>query len=294
MPLRWILGNAVVDENTFLPGKEIFLEAYAPNPAPDQLQVFQKYSSAMRQLLSHVGVPDQRSVSSFVVTALDPPIYRGDRPWALPQPRGMRKSATFVFAPNNSQEVSGRIYCSRTGKAHLTLGGGVNATDPTGTIPIGMDGKAELKADLHFARDPVMEVEVLTGQSLATHMIDTLAYDFASAEDVERTDVTARIDLQLDELQERLPMAYEPPSDWSMTPVESVIEGGAGEVVSTYVRINAPSPGHGYFAVSFVDIQDRNLGETTDAWIITVDEDLNVSAITQPSEMPLRIPQFAY
>jgi hypothetical protein len=47
--LRWLINDAVVDEKTLLPGKEVLLEAYEPDGTPRTLQVYQVYSSAMRK-----------------------------------------------------------------------------------------------------------------------------------------------------------------------------------------------------------------------------------------------------
>jgi hypothetical protein len=202
----------------------------------------------------------------------------------------MRKTAAFIFAPDNSDEISSHIYCSRTGKAQLTVGGGATAKDPTGVIPIGVDGKAGITAELHFARDPLMNIEVLTGQSLAHHMIDSLAYDFGSPENEEEADILSRIDLNIEELQEVLPAAYEPPPDWIIRPADAQFEGQAGDVGSVAVTIEAPTPGAGYFAVGFTDASEPSAGDISDAWILSVDDNLNVSVITEPSAMPLRIP----
>lgn len=59
-----------------------------------------------------------------------------------------------------------------------------------------------------------------------------------------------------------------------------------GEVSDIAISLNTPSPGTGYFAVQFCD-PHRDEGETTDAWAVPVDADLNVSVLPDPAALPL-------
>jgi hypothetical protein len=79
--LRWLINDAVVDEKTLLPGKEVLLEAYEPDGTPRTLQVYQVYSSAA-QILKHIGVPERRRGPEFAATVVPPTPpnrYRSDR-----------------------------------------------------------------------------------------------------------------------------------------------------------------------------------------------------------------------
>jgi hypothetical protein len=171
MTLRWVLDDVVVDESTFEPGKELWLEAHAPTSAPQLLQVYQVYSSAIRQILTHVGVSDRRAVGDFTAVSLPPDRYRSDRQWRLPEPRGWRKSTSFIFLADVSDKPSGPVYSSRLGTAKLGLGGSAELKEPTGLVPIGVSGSGSIKAALHFATDPTLSIEVLTGEALVEHML---------------------------------------------------------------------------------------------------------------------------
>lgn len=295
MTLRWKLGDTVVDGGTFLPGKQLALEAYAPDPVPRTLQVYQVYSSAMRQILKHIGVPDRRPERPFAATLVEGQTYRADSLWRLQEPRGWRKSAAFVFVADDSDDASGRIYSSRVGVAQLGLEGGADLKDPTGTIPapIGVSGKACISAGILFATDPTMSVEVLTGEALAEHMLRNLVDDVAPADDEDRADIAARVAFELPAVREALLRAYEPPPDWSMKPRQDVVEGDEGDRVSVALGLETPTPGSAYFAVSFIDPDDPDRAETTDAWGINVDVDLNVSAVRDPSGVALPFTAYA-
>ena len=291
--LRWILDDAVVDENVFLPGKKLHMEAYttAPEP-PESFQVYQIYSSAMRQILKYVGVPERRALSTFAAVPSAPERFFSDRPWSIPQPRGSRKSAAFNFSTDNEDRPSARIYSSRLGAAKLGLQGGAAVNDPTGRTPIGADGRAEFQTEITFARDPVLSVRVLTGTALVNHMIQNLVDDVGDVEDPDYRDIQARIRLVIGTLPHVLLDAYTPPRDWHVRLSDDVVSGDEREPVTSTLEIEAGSTGVGYFAVAYVDEQNNEIGETTDPWMIDVNASGTVSALVDPSGVPL--PSLAY
>jgi hypothetical protein len=293
MVLRWVSGKNVVDDSTFLPGKRLILDAYRPVPVPESLQVYQVYSSAMRQVLKHIGIPERRPGSEFPAVKVDDDSYRSDRHWRLPEPRGWRKSAGFIFVANNSEATSGFIYSSRVGKAKLDTGTNVSVKDPIGTVPPGVGGRASLKVGFVFATDPDLKVEILTGEALAEHMISNLTTDVAPEDDPENKDISARVALQLPMLRDSLPHAYTPPSGWTITTMQQMVQGNEGDALTLDLDLETPTPGSGYLAVSFTDPADPERAETSDAWGITVDAELRISALTDPSELPLPLPAYA-
>lgn len=247
------------------------------------MQVFQVYSSAMRQILKHVGVPDRRPGGDFSAVPVAPQRYHSDKPWRLPEPRGFRKSAAFLFVDDVSDEPSGLVYSSRVGRASLLAAA---SADATGYLPIGANGSGTLTASFVFASDPELSVEVLPGQSLVAHMLTNLVDDIGRRDDPEPSDVAARIEFSLTDLRRSLLDAYTPPFDWSGSLSHMSIVGDEGETADIRLDLAVPSPGTGYFAVAFVDSASDE-GETTDAWVIHVDVDLNVWAMPDPSDIAL-------
>jgi hypothetical protein len=288
--LRWLINDTVVDENTLLPGKEVLLEAYEPDGTPKTLQVYQVYSSAMRQILKHIGVPERRRGPEFAATVVPPTPpnrYRSDRGWQLPEPRGLRKSATYIFMDDVSEGTSGFIYTSRIGTAKLSLQGSAELKDPTGLTPIGVSGGGSINAKFDFARDPVLSLEVVTGTALVEHMLANLVGDVGRPDDPESTDVAARIALELPELRASLLDAYSPPTDWSAFLTTNTVAGDQGDTAEVALSLSTPSAGRGYFAVDFFDPMNPDIAETTDPWIINVDADLKVSVLADPAETEL-------
>lgn len=291
MSLRWIAGDAVVDESTFLPGKELLLEAYASPAAPTVLQVFQTYSSALRQVLAHIGVPERRSGPEFGTVGVPPDRHRSDRVWRLPTPRGLRKSASFVFVDDVSEQISGPVYSSRVGKAQWTVQGAAKAADPAGLIPIGVEGNARVSGDFVFATDPELSLQLLTGDDLRNHMVSLLLEEFGHAEEGENADVAARVELAVRDLAESLDHAYTPPDAWSARLTPEVIRGSEGDVAEFGLELSTPVQGSGYFAIGCSDPENPELAETTDAWLVNVDAELTVSVMRDPSAIAL--PQVA-
>ena len=293
--LRWILevpqvGSVVVNESVFLPGKLLELESRDDTPPPKTLEVYQVYSSAMRQILRHIGVPDRRATGTiFKAVSRSKHRYRSDTPWALASPRGFRKSAAFVFQGETSASASPPVFSSRIAKADFSVTGGIRITDPTGLTPIGANGQASWKTQIHFTRDPELQARIITGEDLAEHLLDILMNDFGQ-HDADEGNVAARIEPDLDNLRLALRAAYTPPQDWAANLTETVVEGEAGETVETTLDLAASSAGTGYFAVTYYAADDPDLGETTDAWLVDVDERGRVSVTIDPSETALREP----
>jgi hypothetical protein len=290
--LHWMLAGTCVDENTLtpLPGKDLELEVRTDSQPPTSLQVYQIYGSLIRQALKHIGIPERHAGPEFQAKHIAKGLYRSDRKWRLPEPRGWRKSAAYKFTDDFSQSLSPAVYASRLGKGDLVLRGGGKIEDPTHLTPIGVDGVATFAATLEFATDPELTVEVLTGEALVDHLVRNIRDDVASTDDPESLDVTSRIELALDDLRYTLEAAYTPPSRWDATLSSALVSGSEGETAQIDLDLSAPTPGIGFFAVSFYDPEHPGLAETTDAWAIVVDDDRQVFALADPSEMPLREP----
>jgi hypothetical protein len=292
MSLHWMVEDIVVDEGTFLPGKQLYLESHSAASTPKVLQVYQVYSSAMRQILKHIGIPERRLGPEFRAVHIPPDRHRSERSWRLPEPRGWRKSAAFVFMDDESDSLSMHVYSSRVGKASFSLRGGVQMTDPTGNVPLGVNGEGSLDTAFVFASDPMLSLEVLTGEALVEHVIRNLTEDVGRVDDKESTDVAARIQLEIPELRLSLLEAYTPPDDWAVDLLESSIAGDEGELAKVALELVTPSKGTGYFGVTFSGSLDDGVGETTDIWMVNVDADLSISVIPDPTEVPL--PQLAF
>lgn len=292
MALRWLLDDVDVEEGVFVPGKLLTLEATGMTVAVAEFEMFQLYSSAMRQILKHVGVPERRVLQSRPVVDAGQGTYRTDRQWMLPPPRGPRKSSAFIFAAK--EKVSGRIYSSRFGKAEIEIPVVARAgvQDPTGTVQIGVEGRAQLTTTIYVAVDPEIEVRVLTGEDLVQHMLDALDNDVVREEDEDR-DVAARIETARRDVIDTLRAAYTGPADWLIGLPTTHLSLDTLEAANVTVDIEAPSEGTGYFALSFLDRDDNSgeLAETTDAVAITVDAAGNVTVIPYVENLPL--PQLA-
>jgi hypothetical protein len=297
MILRWMLDGVDVTESVFMPGKKLSMEALRLMQAPDHLQIYQAYSSALRQVLSHIGIPENRLGPVVPAVEFPPTGWKSDGFWRLPEVRGLRKSAAYVFAADGDWERrSGPVYSSRVGKATLKLGGHIDVLAIPTPIPIGVGGQGTIEAELHFAADPELEVRILTGAELRRHMVETLESDVADYDDPERSDVNARIQIALDgDLPGILDASYTPPSDWQvaaggvLTDTERLtVFGDAGEQSHLDLSLELPSAGTGYYAVSYTVAGSDEIGETTDAWAVIVDDELNVSVQPEPEHMRLR------
>ena len=150
----------------------------------------------------------------------------------------------------------------------------------------GVEGKARLRADLIFARDPELSIRLLTGAALVEHMLRNLVDDVAASDD-EFSDVGGRIAVAVERVAESLAYAYTPPSDWVTNLSVTSIAGAEGDTVSTVVDLAAPSQGSAYFAVEFYDSGDETVGETTNALMVTVDAELAVGVVPDPTDIPL-------
>ena len=293
MPLRWLINEIVVDGSTFTPSppKDLVMEGWAM-PMPSYFNVYQVHDSLIRQLLDHIGIPESYLETSFGVVGSSADQFRSDRSWRLPSPRGWRKSTSFRFFADESDQASPIIRSSRLGEARLHLQT-PDVVIPVGGIPIGIGGAAKFEASLYYAVDPELSVEVITGEELMTYAIRNLTEDVGARDEQGFSDVAARIELSLGELTNSLPSAYRPPSDWSVVPATTFVSGDAGSFSQVGVELNLPSPGTGYFAVTFVDAEDPELGETTNAFAISVDRELKVTA-NDPAHFRLRLPIMAY
>lgn len=292
MALRWLLGDVDVEEGVFVPGKLLTLEASGMTVAVAEFEMFQLYSSAMRQILKHIGVPERRVLKSRPVVDAGQGTYRADRQWMLPPPRGPRKSSAFIFGAH--ENVSGRIFSSRFGKAEILVPVAAHAgvQDPTGAVQVGVGGRAELKATIYVAIDPEIEIRVLTGQDLVQHMLDALDNDVVREEDEDR-DVAARIETARRDVIDTLRDAYTGPADWLIGLPTTQLSLDARETATVPVDIEAPTQGTGYFALSFSDRNDDSgeMAETTDAVAITVNAEGTVT-VTRHLEN-LSLPQLA-
>lgn len=257
--LRWLIESTVVDENVLVPGKELRLEAHPKGDPPVSFEIHQVHSTLARQVLRLLMLPEQRLVSTFLAIPAPHDFYYSDRLWKLPAPRGFRKSAAFAFTTDNG-ERSPRLYSSRLGAAKVNVRVG-------GAVPIGVGGTAAIDTTLVLAVDPTLSVEVLTGTALAEHVLAEI-----DAHDTR-------------ELRDLLDANYRPPGTWELTPAVDTVTGDAGDTVTTTLRFDGHTAGTGYYAVSYADDE---LGETTDGWLIEVDEEGNVFVVADPSGMELR------
>jgi hypothetical protein len=284
--LNWKVGDTLAGEGVFVPGKRITPCAVSADPAPGAFQVYQLYSSAMRQILKHVGVPERRRLHPVRARKQTKKHWHAEAPWGLPVPRGFRKSAAFVFTVDDDWERrSPIVYSSRMGVADLSVGGDVGI-EP-GQLVIGAKGRASLSSGIRFAVDPQVEVRVLTGTDLVDHMMVNLLEDVGYIEDRGDESRATRIELARDDLLETLNLAYEPPRSWEMIPHTRELSGGPGERQSVRVDVSTPEPGDCYMAVEYRHRADPEVGETSDVWALSVGADLTVTANAYPEELPL-------
>lgn len=282
--LRWVYNENVVDEGTFVAPKGLTLEALNADPVPQEFQVFQVYSSLLRQVLSHLRVPDRKPGPRFVPMKVTRNLYHGDRMWQLPAPRGFRKSAAFLFGDDSGNE-SGVVYSSRLGTPSFEMGGQVGAAVPAGPVPVGVGGAAEVRITIQFAVDPTLVAEVLTRQALVDHVLNTLTEDYMV--DID-DDVHARIELEFSDLPDLLLANYSPPETWNAVLSAETIYGDAGSVASLDLSLTGLSEGTGYYAVSFFDPENPEFGETTDVWAFMIDAAGVVTAWPYPEEIAIQ------
>lgn len=289
--MHWMLGDLIVDESTYKPGKEVYLESHGSEEAPLGWQIFQVFDSAIRQILKYIGVPERRLGPELDrIKHVPPSVYRSANSWRLPEPRGWRRSAAYIFTDSVSDEQSRPIYSSRVGRATLKSKGGAGLVDPTGTVPVGIKGSASIESEILFAADPHLSVSVLTGEALATYMARNLEDVFLRG---EVSDVAGRIELKLDELDVIMRESYTPPRDWAAEPSTTSVSGDDGDVARLAVDFETPSPGDGYYAIAYESAEADEYSETTEVWAVSVDVDLNVSILRDVSNIALRIPVFA-
>lgn len=285
--LRWKLGNLVVDNSVFKPGKELDLEILAPAKKPSKMQVFQVYESAVWQVLRIVGRqrPKPRAKAPFLAVEVSPKTsprtYRSDSKYRLPEVRGFRKSAAYTFSDIVSGEFSQPVYASRFGKARFIFQAGAAAPAP---IPVG--GQIKLAGDILLASDPDMSVDVLTGAELKDHMVANLIREFGDADLDADVGLAQQIRPVLSDLDRSLVAAYAPPSNWTFGLTEQQVSGDEGQSAATELVLDAPVEGTGYFALRFHD-PATDLFETTDVLAVEVDGEGNALIITDLSEMPL-------
>jgi hypothetical protein len=291
--LNWKVGDTLAGEGVFLPGKPVTPCAVEADRAPNTFQVYQLYSSAMRQILKHVGVPERRRLHPVRADKQGKKHWHAEAAWGLPAPRGFRKSAAFVFtADDDWNRRSPIVYSSRMGVADLSVGGDVGV-EP-GQLVIGAKGRASLYSGIRFAVDPRVEVRVITGGDLVDHMMVNLLDDVGHIEDSEDESKAARIELAREELLETLHLAYEPPQSWEMVPHTGELSGGPGEWHSVRLDISTPEPGDCYLAVEYQLTADPEVGETADVWAVSVGTDLTVRANAYPEDLPLPVRELAF
>jgi hypothetical protein len=117
-------------------------------------------------------------------------------------------------------------------------------------------------------------------------MLANLVQDVSHPDDPESADLRARIEVALPDLRASLDDAYTPPRDWTVGLSRATVAGDEGDIEEVTLDLVTPSSGTGYLAVGFYD-PTQDDGDTTDAWAISVDADLNISVQTDPSSAPL-------
>jgi hypothetical protein len=289
--LHWMMGDSIVDEGTYTPGKAIYLESHGAANTPNAWQIYQVFDSAIRQILRHIGIPERRLGPELnQITYVPPSVYRSANSWQLPTPRGWRKSAAYIFTDSERDEQSRPVYSSRVGRAKLGAGGNAGLTDPTGALPIGMGGSASLESEMLFAADPELSVSVITGEELGHHMMRNLEEIFLTSDEAG---VAARIDLARDDLAAIAHHAYAPPLNWTVSPATNSVSGDSGDISRITVDLEMSSPGQGYYAISYDDPRGDAYSETTDAWAVNVDVNGNVTVLRDVSNISFRIPAYA-
>ncbi len=291
--LNWKAGEELAGAGVYLPGKLVTPCAVDADPIPAAFQVYQLYSSAMRQILKYVGVPERRRLFAVRAEQTELGHWHAESEWRLPTPRGPRKSASFIFTVDDEEErQSPIVYSSRLGVASLSFGGEVGLQP--GPLPIGTMGHGALASDIRFAMDPEVEVRILTGDHLVDHMMANLLEDVGYIEDNdEDQSLAARIEFGRDEILEILRYAYAPPPSWELIADADVVSGAPGEPGSVHLEISAPDPGDCYIAVEYRLTDDPEVAETTDAWALSVGPDLTVTANAYPEDIPLPALAFA-
>jgi len=290
MPLRWKIGDAVVDGIPLPPLKLLALEATGLARPPGPLEIHHVQNRAMTQICDWLRIPARRLVARVQTEQTGPRTYISAEPWQLPAPQGFHQSDAFVFT--SGPEVSEPVYSSRIGKASWEIDGASLTA-----LPVGSGGRAAIPVDLSYAAHRALEVRALTGPDLAYHMLGNTRREMASQGVDWDQDLAAYAERALPILLRALDQAYRPPRDWVFGVGRRRVEGDAGDPSRVSLTLQANTPGQGYVAVTFRNPESPGLpeqGETTDLWAITVDTDgrvyasPDVSLLELPGVRPLR------
>lgn len=297
MALRWNYRKPgskkmkIVDGGTLRPPKPLMPESFGTAAVPQVFEVFELYGPAMRQIREWLGLPERRTVSSLrAVADAASGNYFADVPWALPEPRGPRRSAAFVFTADDAGEWSGVVRSCRLAKVDWDIHGDGGGAVPAGPASIDLHVGGTVKSRAKALRDPIVDVDLLTGSRLVDFMLESLAQDFEPTYDGEFSgDVLARLELGRQDLEARLRASYAAPEDW-LVGLETVqLELGEGESAEIALSLELPSPGVGYFAVSYIDTETGE-GDTSEVLALEVTEEGRLRAWTDVSALPLAEP----
>lgn len=290
MFMRWRVGRDVVDGSTFRPPKDLILEAVNAYPTPKQFDVYQVYGPADKQLRDKFGIPrlKSRQTAFMAKPARKPLEFVGDRPWQLPTAKGFHICNSFAFMADNSSALSGVIRSHRFLTTRIRADSGVNLSLPVpgiDAVPIGAGGTAGMITDVQSAVDPVLQVDVLTGEALLDLMLRNLLIDVEDAD----PDVRARVETGMERVREELMSEYTPPPGWNFTTSQRQLEVAENHPVEVGLDLRLPTPGSGYIAVSFADVKrldDPEGGILTEVLGIRVLADGTVLAIPDVAQEP--------
>jgi hypothetical protein len=153
------------------------------------------------------------------------------------------------------------------------------AAIPAGPVIIHAGGS--LVADIKFATDPSVRLEVLTGAALAEHLMENLKAEFGLSKTWEAIRNTFG-----DSLSPSIEAASTVPWDWTLRLDSETASGDEEHEATAGLSLEASSEGMAYFAVR-ASVPDEDLYETSDVVAVSVDHEGTVRFIEDLSEMDL-------
>lgn len=248
--LNWTDGSTSLGGSVLRPKKRVWLEERAPGNGSAGFEIYQVYDNLIRRTLRHVGLATERQLEAVSTKRIEEGLVCSVKPWNLPVPRGMRLRAIYEFR-NDSGLKSPQLMAHRLGRVDLAgeAGAEFGLEHLTG-LPIGVDGRGELRGDVLFATDPSVNLRLITpwqdgGGSISDLVRQSVAETQAGLDPGDALLAFEQV------FADYLPK--EPPQSWDFE-LPDALEGAEGERASFSIRLDASAPGRALFAVEARDV----------------------------------------